>query len=49
MPGPEPDKPRPARTKRRRFVRTVVRTVRPVVVVLQAVYYAVRVVRELMD
>ncbi|MGV9351373.1 hypothetical protein ACWDSD_43030 [Streptomyces spiralis] len=49
MPGPEPEEARPARTKRRRIVRTIVRLLRPVVVVLQAVYYAVRVVRELMD
>lgn len=49
MPGPEPDKPRPAGAKRRRIVRVLICILRPVVVVLQLVYYAVRVVRELMD
>ncbi|MFJ8465472.1 hypothetical protein [Streptomyces swartbergensis] len=48
MPEPEPDGSRRARTKRRRFARFI-RVLRPVVVVLQGVYYAVRVVRELMD
>ncbi|GGW24581.1 hypothetical protein [Streptomyces alanosinicus] len=48
MPGPEPDEPRPAGTKRRRVVR-VLTCMQPAVVVLKFVYYAVRVVRELMD
>jgi hypothetical protein len=49
MPGPDPHEDRPARTKLRCIVRAIVRRLRPVVVVLQVVYYAVRVVRELMD
>jgi hypothetical protein len=48
MPEPEPDGVRRGRTKRRRFAR-LIRALRPVVVVLQGVYCAVRVVRELMD
>ncbi|WP_413105721.1 hypothetical protein [Streptomyces sp. Inha503] len=48
MPEPDPDGARRARTKRRRFAR-IIRVLRPVAVVLKGVYYAVRVVRELMD
>jgi hypothetical protein len=48
MPGPDPDEDRPARTKLRRIVRIIIRMLRPVVIVLQVVYYAVRVGR-LMD
>lgn len=47
MPGPAPDEDRPARTDRRRRVRALARQLRPVATVLQLVYYAVRLVREL--
>lgn len=49
MPEPASDEDRPARTKLHRTVRTIVRKLRPVATVLQIVYYAVRVVREMMD
>ncbi|MFJ8199081.1 hypothetical protein [Streptomyces sp. NPDC096152] len=49
MPGPDPEKARPARIKLRRRLRTIVRRLRPLAIVLQIVYYAVRVVRELLD
>jgi hypothetical protein len=47
MPGPAPDKDRPARTDRRRRTRALARKLRPVATALQIVYYAVRLVREL--
>lgn len=49
MPGPAPRGDRPARTRLRRILRAIARILRPVAVVLQVVYYAVRVVRELLD
>lgn len=48
MPDPEPNEARRARTKRRCFAR-VIRALRPVVLVLQGVHYAYRVVLELTD
>lgn len=47
MPGPDPNQDRPARTDRRRCLRALARKLRPVATVLQIVYYAVRLVREL--
>ena len=49
MPKPDPHGDGLARTKLRRIVRTNVRRLRPVVIVLQVVYYVVRVVHELTD
>ncbi|MEW2252297.1 hypothetical protein ACFW6K_22445 [Streptomyces sp. NPDC058733] len=49
MPEPAPEGDRPARTKLHRILRAFTCILRPLVTVLQAVYYAVRVVRELMD
>ena len=49
MPEPAPLGDRPAGIRLHRIARTLVRKLRPVVIVLQVVYYAVRVVRELMD
>lgn len=49
MTGPDPARDRPARTKLRRTVRTIIRKLRPVAIVLQLVYYAFRVARELLD
>lgn len=47
MPEPDPNEGRPARTDRRRRMRALARKLRPVAIVLQIVYYAVRLVREL--
>lgn len=47
MPGPDPHQDRPARTDRRRRMWALARKLRPAAIVLQIVYYAVRLVREL--